>query len=70
MIERKIMQIELKKYETEFKYLEKLRKRGTTNMYGAAPYLVSEFTINIDEARKILNLWMENYSELAKTYDW
>jgi hypothetical protein len=39
-------------------------------MYGAAPYLVSEFAINIDEVKNILNLWMENYSELAKTYDW
>mgnify|MGYP001008402330 CR=1 FL=1 len=43
-------------------YLETLRKRGITNMYGAAPYLQKAFNISINEARNILVDWMDNYN--------
>lgn len=42
-------------------YLEKLRRSGITNMYGAAPYLAEEFGLNLDEAKNILIDWMKNY---------
>ena len=42
-------------------YLEKLRRSGVTNMFGAVPYLVEEFGISRNEARKILSDWMKNY---------
>ena len=43
-------------------YLEKLRRSGVTNMFGAVPYLVEEFGLDRDEAKKILTEWMENYN--------
>jgi hypothetical protein len=44
-----------------FDYLEKLRKSGVTNMFGAAPYLQREFGLDRHEARDILKQWMESY---------
>lgn len=43
-------------------YLEKLRRSGVTNMFEAVPYLVEEFGLDRDEAKKILTEWMENYN--------
>ena len=43
-------------------YLEALRQSGVTNMYGAAPYLVSHFGVSLREARDILLDWMKNYN--------
>lgn len=53
-----------------FQFLEKLRKSGVTNMFGAVPYLVEEFDLEENEAKNILLFWMENYTELAKGYGW
>lgn len=44
-----------------FKFLEKLRDSGVTNMFGAVQYLVDEFGITREEAKKILVSWMETY---------
>lgn len=49
-------------------YLNDLRDSGATNMFGATPYIVDEFGIDKQEARKILTLWMDNFNEEAK-YD-
>lgn len=43
-------------------YLEKLRRSGVTNMYGAAPYLEAVFGISHREAVSILSDWMKNYN--------
>lgn len=43
-------------------YLEWLRRSGQTNMYGAVPYLMEEFWLNEEEAKKVLVNWMENYN--------
>lgn len=43
-------------------YLEKLRRSGATNMFGAAPYLQNEFGLSQREARAILSEWMTNYN--------
>lgn len=43
-------------------YLEELRQSGETNMYGATPYLMREFDLSNDEAKKILLDWMKNYN--------
>lgn len=56
--------------EKYFKYLERLRKSGVTNMFGATPYLMKEFDLEEQEAKKILLFWMENYEALAKNYGW
>lgn len=43
-------------------YLEKLRRSGVTNMYGATPYLMEEFDLTPHEAKNILVNWMRNYN--------
>lgn len=43
-------------------FLEKLRRSGETNMYGATPYLVAEFGMSRQEANKVLTDWMSNYN--------
>ena len=43
-------------------YLEKLRRSGKTNMYGAAPYLAEHFMLTLEEADHILRNWMRNYN--------
>lgn len=42
-------------------YLERLRRSGETNMFGAAPYLADAFDLSIQEARSILAEWMSSY---------
>jgi hypothetical protein len=42
-------------------YLDNLRKQGVVNMFGAAPYLVKQFDIPIDQANKILAQWMKEF---------
>ena len=44
-------------------YLEKLRRSGETNMYGARPYLEREFDLDPYVARLILADWMKNYKD-------
>lgn len=55
-----------KHYET----LEEIRKSGITNMWGASPYLAAYDNIGIETANSILCSWIDNYSELAKYFNW
>ena len=43
-------------------YLERLRRSGVTNMYGAGPYVQQEFGVSRREAIKIVGDWMKNYN--------
>jgi hypothetical protein len=43
-------------------FLEKLRRSGKTNMYGAVPYIQEEFCLDYNSAKKILVDWMKNYN--------
>lgn len=43
-------------------YLEKLRRSGVINMFGAVPYLMEEFDLDKQEATNVLKDWMENYN--------
>ena len=56
----------LNDWETKRQYywnfLERLRRSGVTNMFGAAPYLMEEFGLSKSEARDVLKDWMENYN--------
>ena len=45
-----------------FDYLNELRERGVTNMFGAAPYLADEFLLDIKEAREVLTKWTKNFN--------
>lgn len=44
-------------------YLDALRERGVTNMFGAAPYLEREFRLSRRVARDILIYWMQTFGE-------
>lgn len=43
-------------------YLEKLRRSGVTNMYGAAPFLQKEFGMSYNAAKAVLSDWMLHYN--------
>lgn len=50
-------------YKEYFFYLEKLRRSGITNMYGAVPYLMEEFPyLSKSRATNILIKWMQTYN--------
>ena len=54
--------------EKHLKYLDALRERGVTNMFGAGPYLMKIFSdLNRQEAKNILSYWMETFSERHKS---
>ena len=44
-----------------FTYLDALCESGVTNMFGAAPYLANEFSLDIKTARRALSYWMETF---------
>jgi len=51
--------------ETEkdaFTFLNYLRVLGTTNMYGAVPYIVENCGVEKREAQTLLSLWMKNFN--------
>jgi len=50
-------------YPNEFKFLDALRKSGSTNMFGAGAYLESAFHLKRRDARKILAAWMSSFGE-------
>lgn len=42
-------------------FLDKLRKSGVTNMFGAAPYIQRQFGVNKADSRVILMEWMDSF---------
>lgn len=44
-------------------FLNGLRNSGSTNMFGAAPYISEEFGYDKTKSRELLSLWMNNYKE-------
>lgn len=44
-------------------YLNDLRLSGVVNMFGAGPYVESEFRLTKQEVRSLLTLWMSNFNE-------
>jgi hypothetical protein len=57
------------KIRKEFKYLNRLRESGATNMFGASPYLEMEFDMNRREARQVLLDWMSWVEENPSNRD-
>lgn len=54
--------MKISQHEKEmFDYLNALRESAVTNMFGAAPYLVSEFGVEPAEARSVLSKWMKHF---------
>ena len=46
-----------------FLYLNELRDSGTTNMFGATPYIVNEFNMDKRTAANYLILWMQSFKK-------
>lgn len=44
-------------------FLDELRLDGCVNMFGAAPYLVKEFSLSKTEAREALSYWMKTFGD-------
>lgn len=44
-----------------FRFLDELRESAVTNMWGASIYLVHEFDIEDNTARKVLMTWMDYF---------
>ena len=52
----------IKKLEI-YVYLDALRERGTTNMFGAVPFIQKEFDMPTKEARECLSSWMKDFGK-------
>lgn len=48
-------------------FLNKLRKSGKTNMFGATPHIEKEFGISREDAKKALSSWMKNFSSASES---
>jgi hypothetical protein len=46
-----------------FEFLDDLRDSGVTNMFGARPYIMEEFNIDLVDAGKLLSFWMNIHGE-------
>ncbi len=57
------MSVKIKVLDEHLEYLDVLRGTGTTNMFGAVPYLIEEFGISREKASEILSYWMKTFSE-------
>ncbi len=51
-------------FKEEFRFLCNLREEGTTNMFGAVPFIVDEFNCTRSHATDALLNWMENLAEI------
>ena len=50
--------------DEHLEYLDDLRESGRTNMLGAAPYLLDEFTsLDKSDAKEVLLYWMDSFDE-------
>lgn len=45
------------------KYLDDLQESSVTNMHGAGSYLTGRFSLSRNEAREVLQYWMDSYEE-------
>lgn len=53
-----------KKWMKYYRYIEKLRATGITNMFEISVYLEDEFNLFSDDAKKILVSWMKNQNDI------
>ena len=50
-------------YDDVAEYLTELRDSGTTNMFGAGPFLVREYGLPKRDAQYVLNYWFESFKQ-------
>lgn len=54
--------VEFRALVRTFRYLDRLRESGVTNMYGARPYLVRDLGMEPEVAGEHLTKWMHSFS--------
>jgi hypothetical protein len=54
-------------YEEFFEYLDTLRASGTTNMYGASPFVADQFGLDKREAKTAVMAWMNTFGDGSST---
>lgn len=54
----------MKLTDEHYDYLMWLRDSGETNMWGAAPYLQSEFDISYEDAKDLLIEWINLFEDV------
>lgn len=47
-----------------FQYLDELRARGETNMFGAGAYVEEEYALDFREARSVVSAWMDTFGDV------
>lgn len=52
--------------EKHFKYLDRLRESGRTNMFGAGKFLQFERGLSKQEASRVLSAWMRSFQTRHK----
>ena len=60
------MEVEKPEYLTEehLLYLDRLWESGVTNMFGAVPYILLEFSdLSEQQAKQVLIYWMRTFSD-------
>jgi hypothetical protein len=50
-------------FENFFEFLDELRERGVTNMFGATPYLEDRFDLDRPQAKQALTAWMSTFGD-------
>jgi len=62
-------QLKLTQFEYDvFEYLNRLRKSGATNMYGASEYILRDFKTTKERSKQILTKWMKNFDDNGYDY--
>jgi len=49
--------------DEHLEFLDELRLEGRVNMFGANPYIMNEFNVEISDSRAILKYWMFTFSD-------
>jgi hypothetical protein len=49
-----------------FSFLDSLREAGPVNMFGATPFIVDEFGLDEEIARKVLTSWMQTFDDKVR----
>lgn len=49
--------------DEHLEYLDGLRESGVTNMFGASEYVYNAFDVTRNQARQIVQYWMETFGK-------
>lgn len=49
--------------DEHLEYLDSLRESGVTNMFGAPEYIHNAFDVTRNQAREIVQYWMETFGQ-------